>query len=170
MTYHRGKQSRTMAKLSLNKAAPYAGVAKTTILEALKTNDLDKKLSGEKNARGQWEIETSELDRVFGRTSPEQGARTDSLPPENDSQNRALTVEIKMLRERIDGLEAERERERTQLTDTIEDMRKRLDDSGEERRRLTAERESVLTAAEGVTMRRGKLARLVDVLKGQGAA
>ena len=158
-----------MAKLSLNKAAPYAGVAKSTILEALRTKDVDKKLSGEQNDRGHWEIEESELDRVFGKNRPDPQARTVPLPPENDSQNSGLAVEVKMLRERIDSMEVERERERAQLTDTIEDMRKRLDESGQERRRLTAERESVLTAVEGVTMRKGKLARLVDVLTGQGA-
>ena len=155
-----------MAKLSLNKAAPYAGVAKSTILEALKSKDVDKKLSGEQNERGHWEIEESELDRVFKKTRPDPQARTVQRPPENDSQNSALAVEVKMLRERIDSIEAERERERAQLSDTIEDMRKRLDTEGQERRRLTAEREEVLTAVEGVTMRKGKLARLVDVLRG----
>ena len=155
-----------MAKLSLNKAAPYAGVAKSTILEALKTKDVDKKLSGEKNERGQWEIEESELDRVFKKTRPDPQAKTVPLPPENDSQNNGLAVEVKMLRERIDSMEAERERERAQLTDTIEDMRKRLDTEGTERRRLTAERESVLTAVEGVTMRKGKLGRVIDALRG----
>ena len=40
-----------MAKLSLNKAAKEAGVAKSTILQALNS----KRMSAEKNEKGHWE-------------------------------------------------------------------------------------------------------------------
>ena len=115
-----------MAKLSLNKAAKYAGVAKSTILEALRTEDLSKKLSGEQNAKGHWEIETSELDRVFPKTrSADQSEPTsDPLPtPEKTSSDSALSIEVKMLREQIERMDAERERERRQLADQIEDLK-----------------------------------------------
>jgi len=59
-----------MAKLSLNKAAKRAGVAKSTLLESLNTEDLNKRLSANKNTRGHWEIDESELDRVFSKTRP----------------------------------------------------------------------------------------------------
>ena len=71
-----------MAKLSLNKAAAYAGKAKADILKALKSEEPTKKLSGDKNDKGHWEIETSELDRFFGKRVEE--------PVETDALNRVL--------------------------------------------------------------------------------
>ena len=159
-----------MTILSLNQAAKHAGVAKKTMLERLHHQDLSKKLSGEKDERGHWKIDTSELDRVFGEPDTPPVTETTNPPPENGNGNSALSVEVKMLRERIDGMEAERNREREQLSETIEDLRKRLDTEGQERRRLTAEREAVLSPVEGVTMRKGILARLTDAVRGQGTA
>ena len=115
-----------MTKLSLNKAATHAGVAKSTILEALKSNDPRKKLSGEKNEKGHWEIDTSELDRVFSSTSSNQSAEplTDPLKiHQKTSDNSALDIEVKMLREQIDKIEASHHRERDLLSSQIEDLR-----------------------------------------------
>ena len=115
-----------MAKLSLNKAATYAGVAKSTILEALKTNNVDKKISGEKNAKNHWEIDTAELDRVFPRTSSTEQTEPliDHLPnTQKTSLDNALAVEAKMLREQIDRMEAMHERERDVLVGQIEDLK-----------------------------------------------
>ena len=89
-----------MAKLSLNKAAIYASVAKSTILEALKSNDLDRKLSGEKNAKGHWQIDTSELDRVFPKSGSDQLGEPVIDPlstTEKTSGANALSVEVKLL-------------------------------------------------------------------------
>lgn len=130
-----------MAKLSLNQAAKYAGVAKKTLLERLKSNDLNAKLSGEKNAQGHWEIDEAELDRVFRKPQEEPHAKTVSPPPikaTKPSETGALEVEVKMLREQIGAMTDERDRERGQLVDQIEDLRARLDGAEAERGRLNA--------------------------------
>ena len=115
-----------MAKLSLNKAAAHACVAKSTILGALKSNDPLKKLSGEKNGKGHWEIDTSELDRVFSPTSSDQSLEP-SIDPlkshERISENSALGIEVKMLREQMDKMEASHDRERGILSSQIEDLK-----------------------------------------------
>lgn len=48
-------------KHTLGTAAKATGKAKSTILKALKTG----KISGDKNASGEWQIDPSELHRVF---------------------------------------------------------------------------------------------------------
>lgn len=115
-----------MTKLSLNKAATYAGVAKSTILEALKTSDLDKKLSGQKNAKGHWEIDPSELDRVFPKTSSDQSKELvehRDATPEKDSSTSGLAAEVKTLREMMAKMETMHDRERQTLSDQIEDLK-----------------------------------------------
>ena len=90
-----------MAKLSLNKAAKEAGVAKSTLLQSLNS----KRMSAEKNEKGHWEIETSELFRVFPRTGSTEHTEpktTSHEEPSKNSQNSALEVEVKMLREKIE--------------------------------------------------------------------
>lgn len=130
-----------MAKLSLNKAAAYAGKAKTDILKALHSNDLSKKLSGEKNEKGHWEIETAELDRLFDKkgrelvpTTPENGSAT----PQNDNSTSALAVEVKMLREKIDDMKGERTRERENLAEQIQDLRDQLERQSADHRQALA--------------------------------
>ncbi|WP_291733723.1 hypothetical protein [Leisingera sp. F5] len=152
-----------MAKLSLNQAAKYAGVAKKTLLERLRSNDLNEKVSGEKNAQGHWEIDEAELDRVFRKPQEEPRSKTVSPPPikaTKPSETGALEVEVKMLREQVDTMSAERDRERGQLVDQIEDLRARLDGAEAERVRLnvllTDQREK-----SGVRVKRGLWARLV---------
>ena len=115
-----------MTKLSLNKAAKHAGVAKSTILEALRTNDLSKKLSGEQNAKGHWEIDTAELDRVFPKTSSAEQSEPliDHLSTtQKTSSDSALAVEVKLLREQMDKIEAMHDREREVLSSQIEDLK-----------------------------------------------
>lgn len=93
-----------MTKLSLNKAATYAGKAKVDILKALKSNEPSKKLSGQKNERGHWEIEQSELDRFFGKkevTPVPTGSKNGLATPVSVSENNALQVEVAMLREQL---------------------------------------------------------------------
>lgn len=130
-----------MTKLSLNKAAAYAGKAKADILKALKSNDPLKKLSGEKNEKNHWEIDTAELDRLFGRkdaelvqTSSENGSATSN----NSIPTSALEVEVKMLREQIDATNMERERERKQLENQIEALRENLESQGKDHRQALA--------------------------------
>lgn len=139
-----------MAKLSLNQAAKYAGVAKKTLLERLKSNDLNAKLSGEKNVQGHWEIDEAELDRVFRKPQQETHRKTVSPPLDEtvkNSQNSALEVEVKMLREQIERMDAERERERAQLGDQIEVLKAQGERQSADHRQalaaLTDQREKV---------------------------
>jgi len=107
-----------MAKLSLNKAAKEAGVAKSTLLQALNS----KRMSAEKNEKGHWEIETSELFRVFPRTGSTEHTEPKPTPraePSKNNQNSALEVEVKMLREKIEDANLEREREREQAIESL---------------------------------------------------
>lgn len=115
-----------MTKLSLNKAAAHAGKAKADILKALKSNDPMKKLSGEKNAKGHWEIDPAELDRFFGTskaTLDQTGSKNGLATPSNSSENSALAREVELLREQISRIDQMHERERDQLAETIRQMR-----------------------------------------------
>lgn len=118
------KQSRTMEKLSLNKAAKEASVAKSTLLEALNSG----RMSAGKNDKGHWQIDPSELFRVFQKTgSTEQGkpkpTPSDSL--QKTTENGALEVEVKMLREMLEEARADRDSWKDQaqkITALIEDQ------------------------------------------------
>ena len=152
-----------MAKLSLNQAAKYAGVAKKTLLERLKSNDLNAKLSGEKNTQGHWEIDEAELDRVFRKPPQEPHLKTVSPPPDKatkTSQNSALEIEVKMLREQIERMDTERERERAQLGDQIEALKAQAERQSADHRQalavLTDQREQATEP-----LKRGLWARLV---------
>lgn len=141
-----------MAKLSLNQAAKYAGVAKKTLLERLKSNDLSAKLSGEKNVQGHWEIDEAELDRVFRKPQQEPHRKTVSSPHDQNaktSQSSALEVEVKMLREQIERMDTERERERAQLGDQIEALKAQAErQSADHRQALAALTDQREKAAE----------------------
>lgn len=130
-----------MTKLSLNKAAKRVGVAKSTLLEALNTEDVSKRLSANKNARGHWEIEESELDRVFSKS------RTEKLEElqENRLENRrnhietnALQVEVKMLREQIERIDDASTRERDQMADQIANLREQIERQSADHRQALA--------------------------------
>jgi len=144
-----------MTKLSLNKAAKEAGVAKSTLLEALNSG----RMSAEKNEKGHWQIDPAELFRVFPKSSSTEQAEPKPTSLENQqktSQNSALEVEVKMLREQIDRIDTERERERAQFTDQIEALR-------EQAERQSADHRQALAALtdQRETPKRGLWARLV---------
>lgn len=126
-----------MTKLSANRAAKEAGIAKKTLLEAIASG----RLSAAKNDRGHWEIEPAELFRAYPKTGfsePEKPQPTLQENCQKTSENGTLEIEVKMLREQIDTMTAERDRERGQLVDQIEDLRSRLDGAEAERARLNA--------------------------------
>jgi len=126
-----------MAKLSLNKAAKEAGIAKSTLLQALNS----KRMSAEKNEKGHWEIETSELFRVFPRTGSTEHAEPNPTPraePLKNNQNSALEVEVKMLREKIEDANLEREREREQASEQIESLRGQIERQSADHRQALA--------------------------------
>jgi hypothetical protein len=76
-------------KLSANQAHKRAKISKKTLLKHLD----DGTLSGTRNTRGHWEIDLSELRRVF----PEQGQEQDSPQVGNTSEtteNRVLQAQL----------------------------------------------------------------------------
>lgn len=122
-------------KLSLNKAAKEANVAKATLLDALKSG----RLSAAKGDKGYWEIDPSELFRVFPKTGSGVAAEPTPTPHENHiktTHDKALEVEIKMLREQLAFLEAERDRERDQLGDQIQNLREQIDRQNADHRQI----------------------------------
>lgn len=148
-----------MVKLSLNKAAKEAGIAKSTLLDALNNG----RMSADKNEKGHWEIDPSELFRVFPKASsynPEKPIKTPLENHQKTVQNSALEIEVKMLREQIELMDAERERERSQLTDQIEALKEQAERQSADHRQalavLTDQREKVAQQPK-----RGLWARLV---------
>jgi hypothetical protein len=115
-----------MQPFTLNQAAKACNKSKSAILDAIRSG----RLSASRDDKNQWQIEPSELFRVY--------QPTEHLPPE---QNRSQSVDqppqnhpTPLLLEQI---ERERDRERKQMQETIDDLRRRLDDEAQERRRLT---------------------------------
>jgi hypothetical protein len=126
-----------MTKLSANRAAKEAGVAKKTLLEAMSSG----RLTAEKNDKGHWEIDPAELFRVYPRTSSLESEKPQPTPQENNqktSQNSALEIEVKMLREQIERMDTERERERSQLSDQIEALRQQTERQSADHRQAFA--------------------------------
>lgn len=118
-------------KYSLSEAAKATGKNKTTIQRAVKSG----KISAAKGDSGSYEIDPSELHRVFPPTVAQRDAQH---PQSNDTQqgnvtfsnsNLARVLELEkdlaVAHERTSGLEAQRD----QMADTISDLRKRLDSS-----------------------------------------
>jgi predicted RNase H-like nuclease (RuvC/YqgF family) len=139
----------SMKPLSANAAAKMAGKAKGTILTALK----DGTLSGKQNAKGQWEIDPSELARAFDFRITDQSedqSKKPTLTSQKVLETSSLEREVEALRKEIDTACLERERERSQLTNQIEDLRTRLDKESEERRALTAMITDQSRAGQGV--------------------
>lgn len=108
-----------MTKLSANRAAKEAGIAKKTLLEALTS----KRMSADKNDKGHWQIDPAELFRVFPKTSGAGGEKTVSHPPLKNSENNALSVEVATLREQLRSAETEK----GYLNEKIEDLRERAE-------------------------------------------
>ena len=120
-----------MTKLSANRAAKEAGVAKKTLLEAITS----KRMSAEKNGKGYWEIDPSELFRVFPKTSGEGEEKTVSHPPQKSSENTDLEVEVAVLREKLNSADSDKGhlmkeidalRERAERAESKEDALQRL--------------------------------------------
>lgn len=142
-------------KLTLGQAAKAAKRSKGTLSKALNSGGI----SAEKDDKGRWQIDPSELSRWMSANPFPNSLENQSETPEETHGNSALGVEVKMLRERIAAVTAERDRERGQLVDQIEDLRARLDGAEAERVRLNA----LLTHQRGkseMPARRGFWARL----------
>ena len=111
-------------KYTLNKAAKVSGRAKSTLSKAIK----DGRLSADKDASGGYQIDASELSRVFpfpvDAQSQGPASNTQGNQPNTSTEADLLSLKVAML-------EAQLEREQ----ETVSDLRKRLDRADE---RLTA--------------------------------
>jgi predicted site-specific integrase-resolvase len=110
-------------KYTLSQAATATGNNKATIQRAIKSG----KISAKKNSSGAYEIDPSELHRIFPATA-QRAAQQDISNDTQHHDKHGETMQVK-----LNLLEAKRERE--QLQATIDDLRTRLDRS---EKRITA--------------------------------
>lgn len=114
-------------KYSLSEAAKATGKNKTTIQRAIKSG----KISASKGDSGAYEIDPSELHRIFPPAAAQHHQSNDTQQGKIASNNSALDRVVKLekelavIHERANGLEAQKD----QMADTISDLRKRLDSS-----------------------------------------
>ena len=119
-----------MAKLTLGQAAKQVGKSKPTISKAIK----DGKLSGEKNDNGVYQIEVSELLRVYDAVSETTEAAAASPAPEasavSEVEKRFLTEKVADLEARLTEMKDERDtaqkearEDRARMMALIEDKR-----------------------------------------------
>jgi hypothetical protein len=119
---------------SLAEAATAAGKSKMTIQRAIKSG----KLSASRRDDESYDIDPSELHRVFPTVSVLEAKNDNKVQDDITNDISLLRAELKIRGEKITLIEAERERESEQLTEQIDDLRRRLDTESEERRKLTA--------------------------------
>ena len=142
----RNSQKRAVNMYSLSEAAKASGKSKSTLTRAI-----DKgKISASKDEHGRYQIEPTELHRVYPAVASEPVAQ------QSNEQLRNIEATSELVNELID-LRAEVKTKEQLVTvheKTIDDLRERLDKEGEERRQLTA----MLTDQR--TRRKGFWARL----------
>ncbi|MEO1661092.1 MAG: hypothetical protein AAFR51_08900 [Pseudomonadota bacterium] len=130
--------------LSLREAALRVNKGKSTLQRAIKKG----KLTATRNDDGNYEIDESELARVYPEAFIEKSASAFDgtemkrpVSPNRDTvgQNETalLRLEIEQLRARLQTVETMSAREIEMAHDTIEDYRKRLDEAASEKRTLT---------------------------------
>ena len=112
--------------MTLNEAAKSCHKAKGTILKAIR----EGRLTAPKDDKGRYEIDPSELHRVFPLTTNNQSEKP-TLTPTSDHE---IRIEIERLRTELKAANILSEN----MAETVSDLRDRLDREGEERRQLTA--------------------------------
>ncbi len=120
-------------KYTLSQAAEATGKNKATIQRAIKSG----KITALKNTSGAYEIDPSELHRVFDATAqrvtqhPNATIRNTNVTGKKETDNSALQriaeleKELAVAEERKSGLEGQM----NHLSETVDDLRKRLDQS-----------------------------------------
>ena len=109
--------------LTLNQAAKKSGRSKGTLSKALSNGTLSYV---SKNKHG-YQIDPSELSRVFPEKPVKTGSDDHLKTPKKTSVNSSLESELLFLRETIEMMKIERERERQTLNNIIEDLQKDRD-------------------------------------------
>lgn len=118
-------------QLSASEAAARTGLTKAGIVKAIKQG----RISGQKDAKGEWRIDAAELFRVYPPVSDQ--PPTDGETKETDGQPVAAnhsSAELKVLQAELEG----HRRLIEQLTSERDHLRDRLDQEAAERRQLTA--------------------------------
>jgi len=107
-----------MAHISLREAERRYNVTRPTLSKALKSG----KISGKRNDKGHWEVDTSELARVYEARESLPAKGTDDLAtrhtPETVKDNSALQAELEALRTELAVAKALAE-ERGRILDTM---------------------------------------------------
>jgi hypothetical protein len=111
---------------TLNQAAQISHKSKAGILKAIHSG----RLSAKQNELKIWEIDPSELHRVYPYQLPNEEV-TIELPQEK------LPVTTELLVELLAKEKEEREKDRNQYEETISKLWQRLEDEAEERKKLT---------------------------------
>lgn len=113
-----------MTLLSASQAAKAVGKSIPTITRAIKNG----KLTAKKLGSGGYEIDPSELFRVWDAVKSDSDATPSSLGNEVHIETSVLQAKLEVLEQRFGDAQ-----------DTIEDLRKRLDAESTERRALTTQ-------------------------------
>lgn len=97
-----------MVKISVREAVKHYQVSRPTLMKHLK----DGKLSGSKDSQGTWEIDQSELARVYksrasGDNVDQSNLTTPNIPV-NSNENSLLQVKLDAALETIERLEADK--------------------------------------------------------------
>lgn len=97
---NKNHRQKPMKPLSATAAAKVAHKSKLDILQAIKSGDM----SATKNARGHWEIDPSELNRVFPHEVLKPNQEPNQKPIKTDTktnETNVLEVELKFMREKL---------------------------------------------------------------------
>lgn len=115
-----------MKPLSANSAAKVAHKTKKTILDAIEKGAL----TASKSERGHWQIDPSELNRVFPYKTDDLEKNRSQKPMDTTGENHEnrikiveLEAEVKSLRDKMETAALERNRERDQLSEHIETLK-----------------------------------------------
>jgi len=114
-----------MAKLSLREAVKIFDVSRPTLTKAINSGNL----SGVRNGKGQWEIDPSELSRVYKTRSTEQIKDDASEQGKFIPENASLSGELAELKANLALAEARAEaaeRLAQERAERIEDLRRML--------------------------------------------
>jgi|LakMenEpi03Aug12_release.lakeMendotaPanAssembly.Ray.scaffolds.fasta_scaffold617146_1 hypothetical protein len=133
-----------MQNFTLNQAAKICHRSKSSILEAIRAGRLSAKM----NDKRQWQIEASELHRVYPFV-----IETPSSTEQKTSENQFIeqgNYQPNVLLDLLLKEQHERERERNQLLSNIDDLKQRLTFS-ESERRSTQEKLTLLLTHQTTT-------------------
>ena len=139
---------------TLGEAAKAMGKSKPTIQKAIKSG----KISASKKEDGRYEIDPSELHRVYPVKQDDSNANSDMKQSVTPNNNGELQAELDAIRRELEQTNLERDRERELMSQQIELYKEWLERADKDKDQLTA----VLTkgAGEG-TQSKGFWAKLV---------